>query len=310
MPKPAAEYKRDVFLLMCTKWNEYTSYKNVVGTLLAQNLAHAIFENEARREDPAHLGFWGGTSAAVKQAMPILSTTTIKLLKKADIATFEAHVRRLFLADEGQIQIKQGQVNGLMGKARNGELQTALNSAVLLESQYYTAPPPTVQAPGAPAIPPKPSWMIAKTKAKAWLKMGVQGSTDAYDQVMDKYCRNDGAWPLGQDHKILDEIWRKLVTNAPLFRAPTLGSMYPSSPGGAHVLKTFMQAVSREQLPAKGNTRWENWALFVFGATMKSQPFPDGNKRASRAAYAIIMASADIPFRAPNGTLGSQLAGM
>jgi Fic family protein len=43
---------------------------------------------------------------------------------------------------------------------------------------------------------------------------------------------------------------------------------------------------------------------------MTSQPFSDGNKRISRVSYAIIMASAGIPFKAPTNQYGSRLAAM
>jgi hypothetical protein len=302
----AEEFKRDSFLAFCTTLPDYTAYKNVVGSLGAQTLCHAIFDAEAKKVDAKSFWRQGNPNPAVI----INPTTVIKLKEKKDKTAFQAQITKLFMLDSGQITVKLGQITRFMDKARNGTLRTELGNKLMQESDYYTAPAPTVPVPGAPPIPPKPSWMIARTKAKAWLKKGVLGDTKAFDEVVDTYCKNDGTWPLGPDHKILDAIWRKLVTGAPPYRGVVEGAMYPSSIGGTHVLKTFMTSVSHEALPAKGNTAWENWALFVFGATMRSQPFPDGNKRASRAAYAIIMASAEIPFRAPNNQLGGELASM
>jgi prophage maintenance system killer protein len=76
------------------------------------------------------------------------------------------------------------------------------------------------------------------------------------------------------------------------------------------VLKKVLADIAKETMPKVGEKAWEDWALFFFGAAMTAQPFPDGNKRACRAAYAIIMASAGIDFRAPTDKFGSQLGAM
>jgi len=162
----------------------------------------------------------------------------------------------------------------------------------------------------APPIPPLPAAVVNKRKAQAWLRLGVRGSTAAYDEVVNVYTRTDGTLPIGYDEKILVAIWKKLVTDAPPYRAPDPATPYPSSVGGMALLKRILAELRTEVLPPRGDVAWENWALFVYGAAMTVQAFPDGNKRACRAAYALIMCSANIPFRAPNATLGSKLADM
>jgi hypothetical protein len=188
-------------------------------------------------------------------------------------------------------------IGELMTKAKNGALKTALDKNVEPETNYYKAPSTT---------PPNPD----VAKAKAWLKKGVTGSTTAYDQVVDQNLKTDGKNPLGADEKVLLAVWKKLVTGAPDFRSFNPATPYPSSIGGMFLLKKTLADAAKEKLPAHGDAAWENWALFFFGAVMTSQPFSDGNKRACRALYAIVMTSAGIAFRAPTDKFGSELGAM
>jgi hypothetical protein len=150
-----------------------------------------------------------------------------------------------------------------------------------------------------------------RDKALAWLTRGVAGDGGAFGTVLDRYVTNDGKMPL--DEGKVREIWKTITKGSamPRYRTTLIGpQLYPSEVGGAYLLKKVFRLLAGATFPPRGNPKWEDWALFCFGSVMAVQGFTDGNKRTARAAYAILMVSAGIEFRAPTNDLGSRLAKM
>jgi hypothetical protein len=162
-------------------------------------------------------------------------------------------------------------------------------------------PPPQSEAASLP------KGDIGRAKAKVWVSQKSPESA----RLVDTYARTAGGWPLGYDTTVLQNIWKSLVPSAGLFRPTNVsGAKYPSSVGGFVLLQKVMGDFSRRTVPGRGSAAWEDWALYLFGAIMASQGFTDGNKRVARLAYAIMISSGVVDFRAMNDAYGSRLASM
>ena len=142
----------------------------------------------------------------------------------------------------------------------------------------------------------------------------MRGNTAAFVECVKENIKTDGSLPLGKDDHLVVAMWHKLVAGAapppPDFRNTVTGSTYPSSIGGTYLLKQIFNLTSHNTYPAYGQIDWENRALFFFAAVMCVQAFPDANKRICRVIYALVMASAGIPFVAPKDAYGARLANM
>ena len=299
---------RDQFFKTVEGLRSFGPYKSKVGAVVASYLAGGLFQDTAKRADGT--GFWGPL-VNVNATITVMPNTIIKIKSKDDLKKLEDKLDTLILSDKGLIDVREGQIAKLLQKAKDGLLLQELNNGnTEPEVNYYTAPPPRVPATGAPPIPPRLPKFVNLDKAVAWATKGVQGTTTAFVDAIRNNLKSDGKFPLGPNEHLTMSIWGKLVNNAPAYRLPTLGSMYPSSFGGLHLLKWVLTKINEQTLPPLHDEAWVNWALFFFGTLMTAQPFPDGNKRISRVSYAIIMASAEIPFKAPTNKFGGKLAAM
>lgn len=109
---------------------------------------------------------------------------------------------------------------------------------------------------------------------------------------------NKSVPPLGRnDHFIVDAHKKVVPGMSKEFRNITLGVNYPSSVGGRYLLRWFLKDKDLARWPDQGNAKWEDYALFYFGAIGSVQPFRDGNKRISRLAYAITLLKGDRQFK-------------
>ena len=98
--------------------------------------------------------------------------------------------------------------------------------------------------------------------------------------------------------------WRELTLST-ASRVP-----YPSSVGGTHLLKKLLRSLAGNARPAYNDPAWQDWALFLYGALMAIQPFPDGNKRIAGVVYGLIVLNGGIAFVAPSPKYGSILGNM
>jgi hypothetical protein len=293
----------------------YRNYSTKTGSAAAQALALSFFDEQARRLDAE--GFWERD----KNANRVLAApSSVKFKADANRKAFTDWFGTAAAEDLLRIEGREAFLVSLTARAGRGELRAGLDRNVVPENSYYSAGPTwselNVKAKIQAWPPPKtgagavsdPS-TVAKAKAKAWLTSQKNVGAVA---LLDKYATSNSSWPLGRDTTTLNAIWKALVSDAPDYRAPNpiLPVCYPSSVGGASLLKGIMSGFGGRTVPKRGDPAWEDWALYMFGAIMTSQPFTDGNKRAARAAYAIMVVSGGIDFRAMNGTYGTQLGPM
>lgn len=292
----AISLDRTALTNLVQKLKDFTDYKTKVSSAAAQAIVLVLVEEQMKCVDK-NGEYFAGASASDKAKVKLTPKSVIKCKDEKQQQLLLDRIGTMLMGDVMLMTNRQKYIGELLAKAKKGDLRKELDKNLEPEANYYKAPS---KAPKDPEV----------EKAKAWLKKGVTGSTTEYDKAVDANMTTDGKNPLGADEKVLYGVWKKLVTDAPDWRSFNQATPYPSSIAGMHILKKLMADVAKEKLPARGDAAWEDWALFLFGAVMTSQPFSDGNKRACRALYAIMMASAGIPFRAPTDKFGSKLGAM
>jgi hypothetical protein len=239
--------------------------------------------------------------------------TVLRFADDAGLQTFFVAVESLFDFDIKKMNQRAAYANGLKGKAGTGLLYTSLQASAEPEANYFQAPAPRAPTPGAPVVPAKPAYMINQSKGLAWLSHGVQGDTTAFTRMLLQHSKNDGSFPLGADSTLLATAWPALVPLAPAYRGwnnVASQQKYPSNIGGMKVLNDIIVDLSTSAMPAVGDTRWYDLALYVLGSVVTTQAFTDGNKRMSRFAYVLMLLSGGVPMVVPNSTLGSSLGDM
>jgi hypothetical protein len=112
---------------------------------------------------------------------------------------------------------------------------------------------------------------------------------------------------LGPTPALLDGIHARIFPNAPSFRSANPALPYPSSVGGHYLLERIFQQTAEAVWPLPGNIWWLDVALFFMGAIGTVQGYSDGNKRAARLAYAIILLRGRHPFVAPTPEVEADL---
>jgi hypothetical protein len=283
----------------------YGEYAAIVGGALAGQALDDMFD-AARRLNPA-----GGTWSFGNQALNPPVVTDLRFADTQGFADCIDVIESFINFDILHIRGRATYIGSLRQRRDNGSLYTDLTNATEPEGNYYVprpAPPPPVG--NAPAIPPKP---VDWAKAEDFLTHGVIGSAAAFLSAFRTMRKMDGTWVLGRTPQALYAAWQTLAPGAPTFRGwNNAASMqkYPSNIGGMHLLNEILDEAAGRAMPAIGSTGWYDLALCTYGSIMTAQPFTDGNKRACRLAYALILTSGRVGFLAPNGTLGGRLADM
>jgi hypothetical protein len=283
----------------------FGEYAATVGGALAGQALDDMFD-AARRLNPA-----GGTWAFINPASNPPAVTDLRFADTKAFADFIDLMESYITFDLTHIRGRATYIGSLRQRRDNGSLYTDLTNATEPEANYYVPrPPPAAPVGNAPAIPPKP---VDWAKAEDFLTHGVVGSPAAFLTAYRTMRKTDGTWPLGRTPQALYAAWQTLAPGAPAFRGwNNMASMqkYPSNVGGMHLLREILDEAGGRGAPAAGSTGWYDLALCTYGSIMTSQPFTDGNKRACRLAYALILTSGRVGFLAPNGTLGGRLADM
>ena len=309
------------FMTEVQKMSQYKEYSGIVHSAAAQAWSLATFECECLRKDAR--GFYDSKIDLGEKDLKFQPGSAIKFQdedkRKAFFNKNSRSPSTFLIYEMDKIERRQRYLVDLASRAKAGKLSENLTNNVLAESTYYAAPPgpawvnmnmqQKIKAwpPPQPSVASTPSASdTARTKAKAWVSKLSPESV----KVVDSYAKTAGGWPLGHDITILREINKWLAPDAPLFRQVGASTLYPSSIGGSFLLKSIMEGFKSRTVPARGNAAWENWALYLFGAIMTSQGFTDGNKRVARAAYAIMMVSGGVQFRAMNDAYGASLGPM
>lgn len=81
--------------------------------------------------------------------------------------------------------------------------------------------------------------------------------------------------------------------------------------GGGRALQDGMEILSQgfPVMPNSGAALWDDLACYLYGAHVRAQAYSDGNKRLSRAMYAVALLKGGRPFVAPRRSLYANLLG-
>jgi hypothetical protein len=306
----------------------FVQYKALVGGPIAQAHAAVIFDCCARSKDKE--GYWAYNAAFATNSGPVQPNTPIKFQSTAGKDTFlDVVVSETFKLDYKKIVSRQPYMVKLRNDALRGFLKTQLDGQTQPERTYYR-PIVTGGSSAYASLDPRVLDLGAKlariagpggreraqenlTKAKAWVRSEMKDSpTEQIAQsqrLIDTYASDAGTWPLS--FKTIADIFDAQVKGAPPYRkVSSEGETYPSNFGGTYLLMDAMSRMAETRLPKRGDPGWTNWALYAYAAIMAAQAFTDGNKRVARVAYATVMVSGGIDFRAPTPKLGGSLANM
>lgn len=93
-------------------------------------------------------------------------------------------------------------------------------------------------------------------------------------------------------------------------RMTNMAGRYPSTVG-AQALADGIEglATTLNLVPGSGDRKWDDLACFLYGAYVRAQSAPDGNKRTSRAIFVATLRKGGRPVRVPNYALERQLMG-
>lgn len=297
---------RDKFKNVARTQPFFRRYSTAVGVApAAQALDDGFTQNLKSTAAP---GYWSYGSSA-----NFGNPSALKFQDEASFTTFMDSLAMIFGFDVEKIDSRTRYIRSLKGKADEGLLYTDLQTNFEPEATYYHAPAPVVPKPGAPAIPPKPANMVNQSKALAWLTHGVHGDTKAFTKTLMQMSKFDGTFPLGADSTSLFTAWNDLVPIAPAYRGWTNTASiqkYPSNIGGKKVLDDAIKALNLTAMPARGDNKWYDLALYMMGTIITTQAFTDGNKRMSRLAYVLMLLSGGVPIVVPNGVLVGRLGDM
>ena len=284
----------------------YRQYSQVVGLLPAGTAFDNAFTESLRAMGAD--GFWHfGTNANFGN--PI----ALRFPDAAGLNFFMTAIEGMFEMDLKLIERRAAYANGLKGKAGSKLLLPQLRAETQSEDSYYQAPPPVAPKPGVPAVPPRSERSLDQARGLAWLTNGVQGDASAYSQVLLGLVKRDGSFPLGGNLAPLQAAWQRMVPLAPAYRGWNNAAgmqKYPSNVGGAKVLGDVLSDLSTSPMPAQGSDDWYELALYLMGSIITAQAFTDGNKRAARLAYVLMLLSGGVPMIVPNNRLGATLGDM
>ena len=212
--------------------------------------------------------------------------------KPSSMATFNTQISAFLDIEKKNIDSRKRYVNQLWNKATTGSLKGKI--------------PQTNRSKGNPMdeIREACNWMV-KSGMDAKLKGNVR--TILYENtVLIKTMP-----PLGRDDHLIVNAHKQIVPGMNKdYRTITLGVNYPSSVGGRYLLRWVLKNKNIVHWPAQGDDKWEDYALFYFGAIGAVQPFKDGNKRISRLAYAITLLRGGMQFKGFSYALQNELLNM
>ena len=293
----------------------YVQYKALVGGPIAQAHASVLFDNAVRSKDRE--GFWMYNPTGDNLGEAAAPDTAIRF-KPSGVQSqdtfWDMIVFPNFTNDYKKIIARQPYMASLRTHAFQGLLFVRLETNKEPEASYWPAGVAKMNR-------DKKGDVLNLEKAKHWVKFEIERdsrqtpksnahSVQESQSLVARYARKDAAWPLS--FKILSDISAELVKGGPRYRAATDGDNppYPSNFGGTFLLLEALDNVASKSLPRRGDRRWASWAIYAYAAIMAAQAFADGNKRVARIAYAVVMASGGLDFRAPTGKLRTQLANM
>ena len=226
-----------------------------------------------------------------------------RALADNDLTKFMTYERTNFLS-------KRNHVDFLLQNARNGQHNIQLALKTRPENQWYVAGGTDVGK------------ALERRKAVFWICNACHDDLKLKEikkvrAILKEYIPNDDTHgitgpALGLTSKWIKKIHKAVCHNPPAYRFGYLAGNpgYPSSVGGAALLEYIFQQTSNFRWPAIGNIKWQDAALFYLGAIVAAQGFTDGNKRAARIAYSIVLIKGGHPFIAPTKAYEGDLFNM
>lgn len=214
------------------------------------------------------------------------------VISEQDRAAEAASLNRILTAERAQIAAKDIYVTELLTAASLGDLRGKLGADVAKGKRF--------------------SREEDLEAAAAWICSTMHGDRDARLRVVvtvlaENMTQSTGKELLGPTPALLDSIHARIFPNAPSFRSANPALPYPSSVGGRYLLERIFQVTAEAVWPLPGNIWWLDVALFFMGAIGTVQGYSDGNKRAARLAYAIILLRGRHPFVAPTPDVEADL---
>jgi hypothetical protein len=259
---------RQQYLRLAQAFEAYERLEHAIGAVKAAEVVRIIYERRVLESNPD-----GGYI----------------LIPEGGTGPEAAALERLLTVECGQIATKLAYVTDLLAAASEGKLRPRLD----LDS-------------GGPA---RFSREEDIRKASAWICQTLHGNqTGIVDALLAEHAvAPQGCAVLGRTPALLDSLHARLSPNSPAHRGTNPETAYPSSTGGRHLLELVFERTSGAVWPLPGDIWWLDVALFYMGAIGTVQGYSDGNKRASRMAYAIILLRARRPFVAPSPELEADL---
>jgi hypothetical protein len=268
-------YTQKTFVEMCKRQATFRSLSTEIGERDALYVVGLIFEHFAG----------AGANAQIS-------------VTRAENATYPSTISDIINFELTRIRNKKRYISQLLTDARAGRLKTRLDAATLAEREFYQ---PNNNLEGK---------TLNLDKALSWVCKSWHG--DGRNIVLAALYQHTFIAPrtdaLGKNSSIISGVHKKVAPGAPAFRKPSMMPVsYPSSIGGQHLLKHIFDITANINWPDQGDESWINWALFFMASIVTVQGFTDGNKRAGRMAYSIIMINSGVDFVAPTVALENQL---
>ena len=220
---------------------------------------------------------------------------------KPDLAAF-------FMKTEREAYVaRKLYVDSLGPLSASGQLATILNANTRPLAEYYNNPLGGALAARDLAIDQAANWVCgtyvpALPQTRQLLRYYIP-STSGVGGPMG------GA--LGPTSQGVRDVFGVAVQNAAAYRLVIAQkTKYPSTVGGSLLLDYIFTATAGNTWPQFGNAHWEDIAMFYMIAMAHVQGFPDGNKRTSHLAYAIVLIKGTHAFKAPTAAKESELIRM
>ena len=230
-------------------------------------------------------------------------TGDVMEVEKSRVASHGDQLDAILRFEYERINARKFEISRLLALAKQGRLSWKLQRNKLPRRQYF-APQPHLAG-----------FSESLEQAFKWITHSWTGSAVAGEKIrtalLDYGTPPANGCPLGMDYRIIKDVHSRITSNAPAYRPPSIQPVkYPSSVGGMYLLQHIFQMTSNIRWPEQGDEKWVDFALFFLGAIVTVQGFSDGNKRAGRTAYGIIMTKSGVDFAAPSVAFENELYNM
>jgi len=250
-------------------------------------------------------GKWG--SGKARQKVP--EATEYTFANEKEVNTFLGAMNTYLDIELIWIPKSKQYLSELRGKFLAGELGEQLNHV----DEHGNRPnmKPDAELVADVAVPED----LRDKKSFMYVVASMKEGTDisAYVENFRRLTAPAGAFPLGANDQVLRPIWSAANPDLCPWRGwngNAAQNKFASSAAGTQLLNDVFAELSAMKMPERGDKEWYDVALYAFGAIAHTQAFTDGNKRMARFAYAVILESGGVEFRAPTDKFGSVLAHM